>query len=450
MASRVIDRPAVPVINYPAFLPLLAGVLAIIPHYPIINAWFTGWDTLSLINSARLESLADIVTKPLMYGTGFTGDGLYFRPIISLSFWLQYRFFGLNPMGYHAISLAQHALASILIAAAGQRLHRWGGLAGLVFALHPMLAANVQAPERGQDVLATIFLLAAGLLMSDNRRWWGLAAYAAALGSKELAVVFVPVGIWLLWPRRQWIAGLLTITMGWWAWRAAVIGGVGGYRDATWSPVSLISTPIHYAAFLFWPWGIGQQIASSGQLLLSVGLTAVLILVLWQARSAIVARLSLLLVMPMGLYSMTIMQYWYFYLPAALGALLLTVAIINLAERRRWPGLTIMLAVVAALVISLWRPTGWAEAGRQNQVIINQVGKLAETMAPGETLYLCNAPGLAPAGTGVVMMMDHSIRSYFDLTGAYPDVQIEYLDMANTPAWPGELRPIRPNLACWQ
>jgi len=171
---------------------------------------------------------------------------------------------------------------------------------------------------------------------------------------------------------------------------------------------------------------------------------------LWQARSAIVARLSLLLAMPMGLYSMTIMQYWYFYLPAALGALLLTVAIINLAERRRWPGLTIMLAVVGALVISLWRPTGWAEAGRQNLVIINQVGKLAETMAPGDTLYLCNAPGLAPDGTGVVMMMDHSIRSYFDLTMAYPGVQIEYLDMDNTPAWPGYLRPIRPNLACWQ
>ena len=450
MASRVIDHPAVPAINYPAFLPLLAGVLAIIPHYTIINAWFTGWDTLSLINSARLESLADIFTKPLMYGTGFTADGLYFRPIISLSFWLQYRVFGMESMGYHAISLVQHALASALVAVVGQRLHRWGGLAGLAFALHPMLAANVQAPERGQDVLATVFLLAAWLLLTDNRPGWGLAAYAAALGSKEIALLFLPVGLWLLWPRRRWIAGLLTITVTWWGWRAAVIGGVGGYRDATWHPGNLISTPIHYVAFLFWPWGIGQQIASSGQLLLSVVLTGTIIVALWQARSAIVARLFLLLAMPMLLYSMTIMQYWYFYLPAALGALLLTVAIINLSERRRWPGLTIMLAVVAALVISLWRPTGWAEAGRQNLVIINQVGKLAETMAPGDTLYLCNAPGLAPDGTGVVMMMDHSIRSYFDLTMAYPGVQIEYLDMDNTPAWPGYLRPIRPNLACWQ
>lgn len=64
-----------------------------------------------------------------------------YRPLNTLSYFIDYRLWGLNPLGYHFTNLTIHILNALLVYQLGLSLGLgWpGGLvAGLVFALHPL------------------------------------------------------------------------------------------------------------------------------------------------------------------------------------------------------------------------------------------------------------------------------------------------------------------------
>jgi tetratricopeptide (TPR) repeat protein len=86
----------------------------------------------------------------------------YWRPLVLLSFSVDYFFWGQNPLGYHLTSVAFHTLNAILVlmvlgAIPKTRPVAW--YASLIFALHP-LDTNVVAFISGRtDLLATTFFL---------------------------------------------------------------------------------------------------------------------------------------------------------------------------------------------------------------------------------------------------------------------------------------------------
>jgi Flp pilus assembly protein TadD len=136
--------------------------------------------------------------------------GLGQRPLLMLSYALDFRLYGLQPWGYHLTNLLLHLLSVLAVVLLGRRLFkesRGGLLAGALFALHPGHAEAVIAFLGRSDLLATAFLLWGFLayLGSQKARGlirWGLygmslAAFALACLSKDTAAVFP--ALLLLW-----------------------------------------------------------------------------------------------------------------------------------------------------------------------------------------------------------------------------------------------------------
>ncbi|MGH7320499.1 MAG: tetratricopeptide repeat protein [Candidatus Rokuibacteriota bacterium] len=151
-----------------------------------------------------------------------------FRPVVNVSYALDYAVWGSGPFGYHLTSLLLHAANVGLLfhltrqAVEDARIH--GGPArvsrrdpvGVAFtaaaliAVHPLMTEAVAyASGRAEVLCGTFFLLALvtmrKALHTNQVRWYALSLgfWALALGSKEVAIMF-PVVV-LLYDR--WLLG---------------------------------------------------------------------------------------------------------------------------------------------------------------------------------------------------------------------------------------------------
>lgn len=97
-----------------------------------------------------------------------------YRPLNTLSYFIDYRFWKLNPRGYHLTNLTIHTLNSLLVYQLGTYLTLgWmGGLvAGLIFTLHPVQIEPLAVVSFREDILACFFILLAVLLfLSANQK----------------------------------------------------------------------------------------------------------------------------------------------------------------------------------------------------------------------------------------------------------------------------------------
>ncbi len=147
------------------------------------------------------------------------------RPVVSLSFALNYAWGGLDVTGYHVVNVALHALCSLLVFALlrrtwasseGNALPGWASPDGpalavaLIWAVHPLNSEVVDyLTQRTESIMAACLLLtlyaaarAARAVQADRSshwRWQVTAVVACALGmaSKETAVV-TPILVVLL------------------------------------------------------------------------------------------------------------------------------------------------------------------------------------------------------------------------------------------------------------
>ncbi len=143
------------------------------------------------------------------YWPGATpGSGLY-RPVTTTSFAAEWRLWKGNPMGFHAVNVAMHAVASLLVLALLARLvSPLSALAGaLLFAVHPVHVEAVANVVGLSELYAAIAVLGACLLYLDGASWGpgaragrlaGLSLlYLLGLGAKEIAVT-LPAVLFLL------------------------------------------------------------------------------------------------------------------------------------------------------------------------------------------------------------------------------------------------------------
>jgi protein O-mannosyl-transferase len=152
--------------------------------------------------SLRLEQLAwSDVAAPVLEGT------TYFRPVVFMSFWLEFRFFGVEPVQSHAVNLFIHLTNVLLVYLIALRVCQTGlarpefraFIGAGIYGLHPMLVESVAWVSGRFDLLATMFTLLAMFADANIRnkalRTVTLALlFAGALGSKEVAVV-LPVAL---------------------------------------------------------------------------------------------------------------------------------------------------------------------------------------------------------------------------------------------------------------
>jgi len=252
--------------------------IAVLAHVESLSYWFVSTDTFALIRTGRVRSVGDLVatfTRPMMHGSGFTDVALFYRPLTTLSYALDYWLWGLAPAGYHATNLVLHGLAVVLAALAVAEVTRRsdvGAVAGVLFALHPLTAETVPVIARRQDVIALVFLLASLTLFLGSRReestalfGGSLVAYALALAAKEPALllpalVVTWVGVERGVPRDagavrdalRAVGPFVLVTAGYLAVRVAVLGGFGGYR--TRPSLSVADAPALVAKYVLSLW----------------------------------------------------------------------------------------------------------------------------------------------------------------------------------------------------
>ncbi|MEW6076180.1 MAG: tetratricopeptide repeat protein [Thermodesulfobacteriota bacterium] len=177
------------------------------------------WDDLSLIPGDRyIKTLRHI---PLFFTPRYWSDlqpysdlAVVYRPVRTITFAIDYFFWGLNPAGYHFTNLLLHAANVLLIfylitvigRSAGDALPqnnaRGPWLMGLpfltaaLFAVHPVHTESVTYVKNRSDLLALLFFLAAWLLFirtgAPVRRLTRLAGsllcFVLAVLSKEVAL----------------------------------------------------------------------------------------------------------------------------------------------------------------------------------------------------------------------------------------------------------------------
>lgn len=149
-----------------------------------------------------------------LYRSWTTTEQLDYWPLTYSSLWLEWRAFGLDPTGYHVVSLLLQLLSSLLLWLVLLRLKIPGAaVVALLFAVHPVNVESVAWVVQRKNTLAMVFfLLAVWAYVRDGAegtRDGTLAAlvfFVAALLAKT-SVVMLPV---VLVAATWWQRGRLT------------------------------------------------------------------------------------------------------------------------------------------------------------------------------------------------------------------------------------------------
>lgn len=177
-----------------------------------------------------------------------------YRPLMTLSFLLNYAVFGAAPWGYHLTNLGMHALAVALVYRVAALLKPGSNLypllTALVFGVHPLTTQPLWILGDRAEVAVFIFTALALLLFfrASKRRlsvFLSLLSFALALTSKETAIT-LPLLLILFdfgfeSQRYRSVAGLVSrlvahapywlVLGGYLIGRSLLFSGLGGYRS---------------------------------------------------------------------------------------------------------------------------------------------------------------------------------------------------------------------------
>ncbi len=144
-----------------------AIVLVVLPalaYLPTLGGTFLG-DDVQITHGAHLRA-ADGWKSCLResYHFPFLAERNEYRPLSSLSFWIQVRTTGLDPRPFHLVNLLLHLAVAVVFWGLLRRLldESAAAFAGaLVFGIHPLFSEAVSLIAGRADLLATLFALLA-------------------------------------------------------------------------------------------------------------------------------------------------------------------------------------------------------------------------------------------------------------------------------------------------
>lgn len=170
-------------------------------------------DYVSIIENPLVKSLGNV---PQIFKSSFFSKNTYWRPLVHLSFALEYKFFSLNSFYYYLDNILLHILASFGVFLLVEKLfsrRMVGFLTGMLFAVHPVHWEQVtNVPGRAILLCGLFFIYSFWMFIkvfgSGKARHLMLALlfYALSLLSKESAVM-LPVCViaysLIFAPRRE-------------------------------------------------------------------------------------------------------------------------------------------------------------------------------------------------------------------------------------------------------
>lgn len=284
--------PGAPAREHRGFLVAVALVVAaaFAAYHNTVSLPFVFDDQIVVIDNTTIRDLGDL---PTVLRAPRDGSGAAGRPLLNLSFALNYAAGGLDVRGYHAVNLLLHALSSIVVLALIRRtlllpslVSRYGRHAvplalatALLWAVHPLNSESVTCVAQRTELLVGffyLFTLWAVVRSADSPhpgRWQAVAIGASLLGmaSKEVMAT-VPLVALLFdrtflagsfreaWLRRR---GLYLGLMSTWLLLGALVLGMGGSRGVAagfglgvtpWSyALKQCEAILHYLRLAFWP-----------------------------------------------------------------------------------------------------------------------------------------------------------------------------------------------------
>ncbi len=138
----------------------------------------------------------------------FKGDGSvaasnYWRPTFTLWHIINFRLFGLNPVGWHITNMVLHSGVCVMAYA---MLRRWAFSAMtafaivIIFAVHPVHTESVAWISGSPDLLFSLAFLASlwfaqsyAETNKNSKLFLAILLYAAALGAKEIGIICLPI-----------------------------------------------------------------------------------------------------------------------------------------------------------------------------------------------------------------------------------------------------------------
>jgi protein O-mannosyl-transferase len=200
-----------------AVLALLVMVALVMVYWPALHGDFVWDDDTHISANQTLRS-----AKGLWQIWFQPGATCQYYPLSFTGFWLGYHLWGLNPLGYHLVTVVLHGMVSVLLWQVLKRLEvRGAWLAGAIFALHPVNVMSVAWMTELKNTLsgalvlgaAWAYLRFAGLgvygktTMPPGTDWrqglLSLSLFLLAMFAKT-AVSFLPVTLLLLvWWKRE-------------------------------------------------------------------------------------------------------------------------------------------------------------------------------------------------------------------------------------------------------
>ena len=193
---------------------LLPGVVAALLYARAVANGFALDDRIDLLANRFVTGpldLGGIFGSEYYGGWGHMASGHY-RPLLNLTYKAIASVFGLRPAPYHALNVLLFALIVTLTVHLVARIAgsvRTGVLAGLIFAVHPVVSESVAAVAGLKELAAAGLGMLALFLYLRGREANGFAdagvgvrhaagssaALFAALLFKETALAFVPIAL---------------------------------------------------------------------------------------------------------------------------------------------------------------------------------------------------------------------------------------------------------------
>ncbi len=295
-------------------LTLLLVTATALAYWPAYRGQFIWDDDRHISRNTLLQSTRGL--QRIWFDVGATPQ---YYPLTHTTFWIEWQLWGDNVVGYHAVNIALHALASLLLVRLLKRLSVQGAwLAGFVFALHPLHVESVAWMSERKNTLSIVFWLAAILVYSrvagligkpaKGWHWWGaFGLFVSAVLSKTITCTMPAVMLVLIWWKRgrlTWrdvrpLIGFFVVAL-----VAAMVTGrmerdVVGAEGDDWS-LSLVERTLVAARALWWyagkvvcptslafsyeRWSV--DLGSMGQWTFVVA-TVVFVAVLWLARKRV-------------------------------------------------------------------------------------------------------------------------------------------------------------------
>jgi tetratricopeptide (TPR) repeat protein len=187
----------------------LLVAVALLAYSPVAQSGFVWDDDVALTRNPLVQAADGL------YRAWFTTQAPDYWPVTLTTFWVEWRIWGANPLGYHLVNLALHVGEVLLLWRVLRRLRIPGAwLGALLFAVHPVNVESVAWVTQRKNLMAMLFYLASVWAFlragwpeekTKSGRWYAasLAAFVLAMLSKGSVAILplVLVGI-VAWRRR--------------------------------------------------------------------------------------------------------------------------------------------------------------------------------------------------------------------------------------------------------